>query len=98
MAAVYTILSQDRTGRSKHVNLVQIAYTADPYSSGLSVDGAKIGLPNNIESINVIDTGSGLLANFNGGKIRLYEQGGSGPLAEVSGSQTVTIKAIVIGF
>ena len=99
MAAVYTILSQDKTQRSKKMNTVQIAYSADPYSSGLSVDGSKLGLPNSIESINVIDSGSGLLANFNGGKIRLFEQdGASGPLVEVSGNQTVTIKAIVIGF
>lgn len=99
MAATYTILYQDRTGRGKHVATAQIAYSADPYSSGLAVDGAQLGCPNVIESLDVYDAGGGFTANFNGGKIRLYQQGaGAGALTEVSGNQTVTVKVIATGW
>ena len=99
MAATYSILYQDRSGRGKAVNTVQIAYSADPYSSGLAVDGAQLGCPNVIESLTVYDAGGGFTANFSGGKIRLYQEGtGAGALTEVSGNQTVTVKVIAVGW
>jgi hypothetical protein len=99
MAAAYTILYQDRSGRGKAVNTVQIAYTTESYSSGLAVSGEQLGCPNVIESLDVYDAGGGFTANFNGGKIRLYEEGtGAGALTEVSGNQTVTVKVIATGW
>lgn len=98
MAAVYSILYQDRSGRGKSVNTVQIAYTTEPYSSGLSVSGESLGCPNNIDSLMVYDS-QGYHAAFSGGKIRLFvEGGGAGPLAEVSGNQTITLKVIATGW
>lgn len=98
MAASYSILYQDRSGRGKSVNTVEIAYTTESYSSGLSVDGAKLGCPNNIDSLMVYDS-AGYHADFNGGKIRLFEQDGTtGALAEVSGNQTITVKVIATGW
>lgn len=98
MAAVYTILDNDRTDRGKRVITAQIAYSSESYSSGLAVDGPSLGCRNAVISLNVIDS-PGLAASFNGGKIRLYQQGaGAGLLTEVSGSQTVTVKVIAIGF
>lgn len=99
MAATYSILYQDRTCRGKHLNTVQIAYDAETYSSGLAVSGAKLGCPNVIESLQVYDQGGGFSARFQGGKIRLYQEGsGAGALTEVSGDQTVTVKVIAIGW
>lgn len=99
MAATYTVLYQDRSGRGKAVNTVQIAYTTESYSSGLAVDGGQLGCPNVIESLDVYDAGGGFTANFSGGKIRLYQQGaGAGALTEVSGNQTVTVKVIATGW
>lgn len=99
MAAVYTILYQDGTDRGKRMNNVQIAYSSEAYSSGLAVDGASLGCPNVIESLMVYDQGGGFAAQFNGGKIRLYQEGaGAGALTEVSGSQTVTVKVVAIGW
>lgn len=98
MAAAYSILYQDRSGRGKSVQTVQIAYTTESYSSGLSVDGAKLGCPNNIDSLVVYDCPE-YLAAYNGGKIRLYEQDGdAGALVEVSGNQTITVKVIATGW
>lgn len=98
MAATYTILDNDRTDRGKKVITAQIAYSAEAYSSGLAVDGPSLGCRNAILSLNVIDS-PGLAPSFNGGKIRLYEQGaGAGLLTEVSGAQTVTVKVVAIGF
>jgi hypothetical protein len=99
MAAVYTVLYQDRTDQGKRMNNVQIAYTTEAYSSGLAVDGASLGCPNVIESLMVYDQGGGFAARFNGGKIRLYQEGsGAGALTEVSGNQTVTMKVVAIGW
>lgn len=106
MAAAYTILSQDRTDQGKRVQNVQIAYTTEAYSSGLSVDGGQLGLPNVVEYLQVYDLGgSGLVAQFNGGKIRLFQSpavaatpAAAAALAEVSGSQTVTLKVLAVGW
>lgn len=99
MAVAYTINYQDRTGRGKHMVNVDIAYTTEAYSSGLPVSGAQLGLPNVIESLMVIDQGGGFAARYNGGKIRLYQEGsGAGALTEVSGNQTLTLKVIAIGW
>jgi hypothetical protein len=47
----------------------------------------------------VYDQGGGFAARFNGGKIRLYQEGsGAGALTEVSGNQTVTMKVVAIGW
>lgn len=98
MAATYSILYQDRTGRGKQVSNVSIAYSTEAYSSGLAVDGASMGMPNNIESITVYDAPA-VHAAYNGGKIRLYQQGaGAGALTEVSGAQTITLKLVAIGW
>ena len=98
MAATYTILYQDRSGRGKSVQTVQIAYDTEAYSSGLAVSKAALGCPNNIDSLVVYDCPA-FLAAFDGGKIRLYgEGGGSGALAEVSGNQTITVKVIATGW
>ena len=98
MAATYSILYQDRSGRGKKVVTAQIAYSTDPYSSGLSVSGASLGCPNNIDSLMVYDS-PGVTASYNGGKIRLYQQGaGAGALTEVSGNQTITVKVIATGW
>jgi hypothetical protein len=98
MAATYTILYQDRSGRNKNVQTVSIAYDTQAYSSGLAVDGASLGCPNNIDSLIVYDS-QGFHAAFNGGKIRLYKQDGStGALTEVSGNQTITVKVVATGW
>ena len=98
MAAVYTILDNDRTDQGKRIITAEIAYSSESYSSGLAVDGPSLGCRNAILSLNVIDS-PGFAPSFNGGKIRLYQQGaGAGALTEVSGSQTVTLKVIAIGF
>lgn len=98
MAAVYTILDNDRTDGGKKLITAQIAYTSESYSSGLAVDGPSLGCRNAVLSLSVIDA-PGFAPSFNGGKIRLYQQGaGAGALTEVSGSQTVTLKVIAIGF
>jgi hypothetical protein len=106
MAVTYSIAYQDRTGRGKHMVNATLAYTTEAYSSGLTVSGAALGMPNVIESLMVYDTGnSGLVADFNGGKIRLYQSpaitaapAAAAPLSEVSGSQTVTLKVVAIGW
>ena len=102
MAVAYTINSQDRTGRGKQVTNADIAYTTEAYSSGLPVSGASLGCPNVIESLMVVDQGGAFAARYNGGKIRLYQQDGStagaGPLTELSGNQTLTLKVIAIGW
>lgn len=98
MAATYTILNQDRSDQSDRINDVEIAFSAETYSSGLSVDLAKCGMRQVIKSLIVYDA-VGVSASFNGGKIRLYQQGaGAGALTEVSGNQTITVKARVVGF
>jgi len=98
MAAVYTILSQDRTDQGKRVINAQIAFSSESYSSGLSLDRGQLGLPNVIESLSVYDQGGGFAPRYDG-KIRLYQQGsGAGALTEVSGAQTVTVKVIAIGW
>jgi hypothetical protein len=98
MAATYTILYQDRSGRGKNVQTVSIAYSSETYSSGLSVSGDKLGCPNNIDSLVVYDS-QGFHAAYNGGKIRLYEQDGTtGDLTEVSGDQTITVKVVATGW
>ena len=100
MAVAYNINYQDRTGRGKQVSNVQIDYTAEAYSSGLPVSGASIGCPNVIESLLVIDQGGGFAARFEGGKIRLYQQGsGAGALTELgAGNQTLTLKVVAVGW
>lgn len=106
MAAVYTILQQDRTDQSKRVHDVQIAYTAEAYSSGLAVDLPSVGMRQVIESLVVYDLGgAGVVAQFNGGKIRLFQSpavaatpAAAAALAEVSGAQTITLKARIVGF
>lgn len=99
MAVAYNINYQDRTGRGKHMVNADIVYTAESYSSGLPVSGESIGMPNVIESLLVIDQGGGFAARYNGGKIRLYQEGsGAGALTELSGSQTLTLKVIAIGW
>jgi len=99
MAVAYTVQYQDRTGRGKQVSNVDIVYTAEPYSSGLPVSGASIGCPNVIESLMVYDQGGGFAARFEGGKIRLYQQGsGAGALTEVSGNQNLTLKVVAVGW
>lgn len=98
MAATYSILYQDRSGRGKNIQTVSIAYATESYSSGLAVDGASLGCPNNIDNLMVYDS-QGFHAAFNGGKIRLYKQDGStGALTEVSGNQTITVKVVATGW
>lgn len=99
MAVAYTVNYQDRTGRGKRVSNVTIAYTTEAYSSGLPVSGAAIGCPNVIEHLMVYDQGGGFAARFEGGKIRLYQEGtGAGALTEVSGNQTLTMKVVAVGW
>lgn len=106
MAVTYSIVYQDRTGRGKQMTNATLAYTTEAYSSGLTVSGAALGMPNVIESLVIYDSGnSGLVADFNGGKIRLYQSpavaatpAAAAALAEVSGNQTVTLKVVAIGW
>lgn len=104
MAATYTVLYQDRSGRGKNVNTIKIEYTSEAYSSGLAIDKDKLDCPNNIDSLVVYDSG-GYHAQYTGdketqpGKIRLYKQDGTtGALVEVSGNQTITVKVIATGW
>jgi len=100
MAVAYDIEYQDRTGRGKQMTTAEIAYTAEPYSSGLPVSGVSLGMPNVIESLMVVDQGGGFAARFEGGKIRLYQEGtGAGALTELgAGNQTLTLKVVAIGW
>lgn len=106
MAAVYTVLNQDRTDQSLRANDIQIAYSSEAYSSGLAVDLNSCGMRQVIQSLIVYDVGgAGVVAQFNGGKIRLFQSpavastpAAAAALAEVSGAQTITLKARVVGF
>lgn len=57
MAVTYSILYQDRSSQGKDINSVQISYAAEAYTGlGLPVDMAKVGCPNNIDSLVVYDS------------------------------------------
>lgn len=95
------IRQNDRTDQGKRIVDAQIAYTAaDTYSSGLPIDLAQLGFRQVCESLSVYSA-PGYAASFDGGKIRLYQQGAAaGVLTEVAGgaSPVVTVKVRAIGF
>lgn len=88
------------SGRRKKV-VANLAYTAEAYSSGLSLPKASLGLPNVIESLEFV---SATPADTNmykwdsaTSKIRIYEEV-SDSYVEVSGNQTVTIQIEALGW
>lgn len=103
MAATYTLTSRERNHEGKTVTTATIAYSNEPYSTGLIVTKEKLGFRNVIESLVVFDQGGGYAARFASGKIQLYQQDATlnlGPieLPEVSGNQTVTLKVVAVGW
>jgi len=98
MAVAYNIVNNQRNNGRADVEAI-ISYTAEPYSAGLPVSGAQLGMPNALEQL-VIEVGAAGNANLykyedTTGKIRIYTAATG---AEVSGNQTLDVTVLAKGW
>jgi hypothetical protein len=102
MAVAYNILVNDKTSAGKHRVVASIAYTAEPYSSGVPVVAANLNCPNALESLVIIDDGfpaaqDRLKFVVATSVIRRYTEGAA-VFAETTGNQTFTVIVEAIGW
>jgi hypothetical protein len=102
MPVTYSILVKDKTSAGKVRSVVSVAYSAEPYSSGVPVVAANLGCPNALESLKIIDDGFPAVQDIlkwvsSTSRIRRYTEGAS-VFAETSGNQTFTVIVEAIGW
>lgn len=99
MAVTYTIQpNQYRLAGRANVEAL-ISYAAEPYSAGLPVVGAQLGMPNILEDL-VIESGAPGNANLykfdpSTNKIRIYTAATG---VEVTGNQTLDVLVLARGW
>lgn len=102
MPVTYSVLTEDRTSAGKVRSVVSVAFSAEPYSSGVPVVAANLGCPNFLESLKIIDDGFPAAADIlkwvnSTSRIRRYTEA-AGTFAETSGNQTFTVIVEAIGW
>ena len=94
MAVTYTISFSDRSERSKRIVVASLAFSAEPYASGVSIDKTQLGFLSVIEDLVVIDAVNATTDMYKydnaNAKLRRYVEGAS-IYAETSGNQTFTV-------
>lgn len=106
MALAITVLNNvgyDGGGK-RHKVIADLVYTAQAYSSGLSVPKGNLGMPNVLESLVVLSATPGDTNQYkydaSSEKIRIFAETAETDTQyeEVSGDQTVTIRVEALGW